>query len=169
MKKKEWKYQIIRGEDKVEKIADDVFYTSDTEAFLVFKLEDPRLAPRQALLNLYNQNDGSVVSETVLVEDGVIEWEMREEVIVHAGNWQVQVIYEQLKDGEPEKYTAPIINFPVKNDLLNQKTTRLIAVENWHRLITNAGDLVENLEELENTYQELLDTGVLQTSINNNN
>ena len=65
MKKKTWDVTVKDNPNKVVMGENDDFYTSDTEAYLIFNLQDKFFRPRTATLTLENMNDGSVKNETV--------------------------------------------------------------------------------------------------------
>lgn len=135
----------------------DEFFTTDTEAFLIFNLLDEDFHPTSATITLHNRTDGSVVNEDVDVIDGVIEYEMRHEVIEHAGVWQAQLVYEQDKDGVPEKYTSKVVSFGVSGHLLDTKEPALVVIENWNNFVLSAESLIEDWEaQLQEHLEELL-------------
>lgn len=157
MKTKSWDVGVLDNPNIMIATETDDFYTADTEAFLVFKLKDSNFNPHSALLTLVNQQDGSVISETVPVKNKIISYEMREEVIKHAGTWLVQLVYTQDKEGAPENYTSRIISFSVGGHLMDKKQPTLVAIENWESFILNAKDLLENWEsQLQEHLEELL-------------
>ena len=134
----------------------DEFYTTDTEAFLVFELKDKNFNPTKATITLHNRTDGSVVNEDVPVKRGVIEYEMRHEVIEHAGGWQAQLVYELDKYGVPEKYTSKIVSFAVSGHLLDNKEPALVVIENWNNFVLSAENLIEDWEtQLQKFLEEL--------------
>ena len=133
----------------VQATENDEFYTTDTEAFLIFNLLDEDFRTKSATITLYNRTDGSVVNEDVPVASGVIEYEMRHEVIEHAGAWQAQLVYEQDKDGVPEKYTSKVVSFGVSGHLLDTKLPALVIIENWDNFLLSAESLIEDWEQNE--------------------
>ena len=177
MKKKVWDITVKDNPNRVVMGENDEFYTTDTEAYLVFELDDKNFNPATAVLTLENRNDGSLKNETVDVVDGVIEWEMPQRYIEHFGNWQGQLVYEDTKDGQPELYTSATFSFVVNAHIGDKKKPSLVEIENWEKFIRDGTELIETWEDLEAlreenerqrqaNYQELLDTGVLQTNIN---
>ncbi len=184
MKKKVWEFRILDNPNQAIGGENDQFYTTDTEAFLVFDLVDESFNPIQAMLTLVNTSNKSVVNETVTVIGGKTMWEMREEIIEHAGNWQAQLVYMQVKNGVEEKYTSPVVSFNVTGHLLDQRTPALVAVENWTKFVNDAEELFAEWVALEETlelnenerianeqarqenYSELVDTGIMQENIN---
>ena len=127
----------------------DEFYTTDTEAFLIFNLLDEDFHPTSATITLHNRTDGSVVNEDVDVIDGTITYEMRHEVIEHAGAWQAQLVYEQDKGGVAEKYTSKVVGFNVAGHLLDTKEPALVVIENWNNFVLSAESLIEDWEQNE--------------------
>lgn len=168
----------------VQATENDEFYTTDTEAFLIFNLLDEDFNPTSATITLHNRTDGSVVNEDVDVIDGTIAYEMREEVIEHAGGWQAQLVYEQDKGGVPEKYTSKVVGFNVAGHLLDTKEPTLVVIENWNNFVLTAEGTMERWESLEairkenenqrvaaetarqETFNDLIDTGFMQENIN---
>ena len=149
MKRKKWNMTIVDNPNTATMSESDEFYTTDTEAFLVFELKDKNLNPTSATITLHNRTDGSVVNEDIPVANGVIEYEMRHEVIKHAGTWQVQLVYEQDKDGVPEKYTSKVVGFIVSGHLLDNKEPPLFLIENWNNFLLSAESLLENWDQSE--------------------
>ena len=171
MKKKVWNITVKDNPNRVVMGENDEFYTTDTEAYLVFNLDDKNFNPATAVLTLENRNDGSLKNETVDVVDGLIEWELPQRYIEHFGNWQGQLVYEDTKDGQPELYTSAPFTFVVNAHIGDKKKPSLVEIENWEKFIRDGTELIETWEDMEDlrqaNYQELLDTGVLQTNINN--
>ena len=177
MKKKVWDITVKDNPNRVVMGENDEFYTTDTEAYLVFKLGDDNFSPATAALTLENSNDGSLKNETVDVVDGLIEWEMPQRYIEHFGNWHGQLVYEDTKGGQPELYTSAPFSFVVNAHIGDKKQPSLVEIENWGNFIRDGTELIETWEDMEDLrqaneaqrqadYQELLDTGVLQTNIN---
>ena len=131
----------------------DEFYTTDTEAYLVFELEDNNFNPATAVLTLENRNDGSLKNETVDVVDGLIEWEMPQRYIEHFGNWQGQLVYEDTKDGQPELYTSATFSFVVNAHIGDKKKPSLVEIENWEKFIADGTELIETWEDMEDLRQ----------------
>ena len=132
----------------------DEFYTTDTEAYLVFNLQDEDFYPQSAALTLENRNDGSLKTETVDVIDGLIEWEMPQRYIEHFGNWQGQLIYEDIKDGQPELYTSGTFSFVVNPNIGDNKRPSLVEIENWEKFIRDGTELIETWEDLDALREE---------------
>src|SRR5699024_4125957 len=109
----------------------------------------------------------------------------------HAGAWRGQVVYT-LSNGDT---TAREFDYDVKGHILDGKDVREIVVEDFETLMSQLNSmkdnaeleladlvntaerhelerqplyesLVEDINDLQENYQELLDTGVLQTNIN---
>ena len=132
----------------------DEFYTTDTEAYLVFELDDENFNPATAVLTLENRNDGSLKNETVDVVDGLIEWELPQRYIEHFGNWQGQLVYEDTKDGQPESYTSATFTFVVNAHIGDKKKPSLVEIENWEKFIRDGTELIETWEDLEALREE---------------
>ena len=184
MKRKVWDLTVLDNPNRAIGGENDQFYTTDTEAFLVFNLSDENFNPTEAMLTLVNTADRSVVSEEVAVTDGTIKWEMREEIIEHAGNWQAQLVYKQMKASVEEKYNSQIVTFNVLGHLLDTREAGIVAIENWNSFVKDAEDLFADWVDLEDlrqaneeqriineearqeNYSELVDTGIMQENIN---
>ena len=97
MKKiKHWKVSVF--DKTVETIRDDTFYTTDTEAYLVFELIDEDFTPDSAMVAVYNVYGKATINASAEVADGIVQYEMPVEAIGHPGGWRTQVIYT--KDNE---------------------------------------------------------------------
>ena len=138
MKRKVWEFRVLDNPNQAKGGESDQFYTTDTEAFLIFRLTDKDFNPTTAELTLVNTSDKSVISETVPVIDKEIEWEMTEEAIVHSGSWQAQLVYTQEKDGKDERYTAPVVQFNVESHLMSGREPSLVAVNDWTAFMATA-------------------------------
>ena len=149
MKRKVWYLTVKDNSDGIVMIENDDFYTTDTEAFLVFNLKDEGFYPESAMLTLENRNDGSLKCEEVEVIDGDIRWEMPERYIEHSGNWSVQLVYEQMKGDVPEKYTSGVMAFTVNGHIKDKKKPRLVEIENWEKFIREGTELIETWERQE--------------------
>ena len=138
MKKKVWELTVLDNPNRVVMGENDEFYTTDTEAFLVFQLMDADFNPTTATLTLVNASDNSVINETVPVIDKEIKWEMTEEAIAHFGNWQAQLVYMQEKAGKVEHYTSPVVQFDVRSHLMTGRQPTLGAIEDWNTFMGTA-------------------------------
>lgn len=154
MKKKVWDITVKDNPNRVVMGENDEFYTTDTEAYLVFKLDDKNFNPTSAVLTLENRNNGSLKNETVNVVDGLIEWEMPQRYIEHFGNWQGQLVYEDTKDGQPELYTSATFSFVVNAHIGDKKKPSLVEIENWEKFIRDGTELIETWEDLETLREE---------------
>ena len=147
MKRKVWELTVLDNPNRAIGGESDIFYTTDTEAFLIFRLTDEGFNPTTATLTLVNTSDKSVISETVPVIDKEIEWEMFEEAIAHSGNWQAQLVYTQEKDGKAEHYTSQVVQFDVQSHLLTGRQPSLVAIEDWNAFMATAQELLNQLED----------------------
>src|SRR5699024_4264590 len=125
------------------------------------------------------------------VVNGVAYYKIPHQEIRHAGAWRGQLVYT-LENGNT---TAREFGYDVKGHILDGKDVREIVVEDFETLMSqlnrmkdnaeleladlvNTAErnelerqqfyeiLVEDINDLQANYQELLDTGVLQTNIN---
>ena len=147
MKQKHWKVSVF---DKIsETIRDDTFYTTDTEAYLVFELIDKDFTPDSATVTVYNIYGKATINASVEVANGVVSYEIPEEAIGHPGGWRTQVIYTK----DNEDYTTKIIEFDVGGHLLDNKKPAIVDIENWNSFIEHAGELIDDWEQLEEIRQ----------------
>src|SRR5699024_7932164 len=166
-------------------------YTTDTDAWFEFKEKSLTDATGTYSLVLRNLNDGSIFQRTGDVVDGIAYYKIPHQEIRHAGKWRGQLVYT-LENGNT---TAREFGYDVKGHMLDGKDVREIVVEDFETLMSqlnsmkdnaeleladlvNAAErnelerqqfyesLVEDINDLQENYQELLDTGVLQTNIN---
>lgn len=147
MKQKHWKVSVF---DKTsETIRDDTFYTTDTEAYLVFELIDEDFTPDSATVTVYNIYGKATINTSVEVADGFVSYEMPEEAIGHPGGWRTQVIFTK----DNEDYTTKIIGFDVGGHLLDNKKPSIVDIENWNSFIAHAEELIDDWEQLEEIRQ----------------
>ena len=148
MKKiKHWKVSVF---DKTsETIRDDTFYTTDTEAYLIFELIDEDFTPDSATVTVYNVYGKATINASVEIADGIVQYEMPVDAIGHPGGWRTQVIYTK----DNEDYTTKIIEFDVGGHLLDNKKPAIVDIENWNSFIEHAGELIDDWEQLEEIRQ----------------
>ena len=132
-----------------ETIRDDTFYTTDTEAYLVFELIDENFTPDSATVTVYNIYGKATINASVEVADGFVSYEMPEEAIGHPGGWRTQVIFTK----DNEDYTTKIIEFDVGGHLLDDKKPAIVDIENWNSFIARARELIDDWEQLEKIRQ----------------
>ena len=166
-------------------------YTTDTDAWFEFKETSLEGANGTYSVVFRNRHDGSIFQRTGDVVGGVAYYKIPHQEIRHAGAWRGQVVYT-LSNGDT---TSREFGYDVKGHILDGKDVREIVVEDFETLMSqlrsmkdNAevelanlvntanqnetdrqvffDDLIEDIELLQANYQELLDTGVLQTNIN---
>ena len=147
VKQKHWKVSVF---DKTsETIRDDTFYTTDTEAYLVFELIDENFTPDSATVTVYNIYGKATINASVEVADGFVQYEMPVDAIGHPGGWRTQVIFTE----DNEDYTTKIIEFDVGGHLLDNKKPSIVDIENWNSFIKHAGELIDDWEQLEEIRQ----------------
>ena len=166
-------------------------YTTDTDAWFEFKETSLEGANGTYSVVFRNRHDGSIFQRTGDVVGGVAYYKIPHQEIRHAGAWRGQIVYT-LSNGDT---TSREFGYDVKGHILDGKDVREIVVEDFETLMsqlrnmkdnaelelanlvntTNQNeavrqvffdDLVDDIDELQANYQELLDTGVLQTNIN---
>lgn len=153
MKQKHWQVSVF---DKTSKaVRDDTFYTTDTEAYLVFELVDEGFEPDSATVAIYNVNGKATVNASADVADGIVRYEMPLDAIVHSGGWRTQVIFTT----DSEDYTTKIIEFNVGGHLLDSNKPAIVDIENWNSFIKYAGEFIGDLENQVTDIQNKLDNG----------
>lgn len=147
MKQKHWQVSVF--DKKSETIKNDTFYTTDTEAYLIFELIDEDFTPDSATVTVYNVYGKATINANVEVADGIVSYEIPEEAIGHPGGWRAQVIYTK----DSEDYTTGIIEFEVGGHLLDNKKPAIVDIENWNSFIAHARELIDDWERLEEIRQ----------------
>lgn len=166
-------------------------YTTDTDAWFEFKETSLEGANGTYSVVFRNRHDGSIFQRTGDVVSGVAYYKIPQQEIRHAGAWRGQIVYT-LSNGDT---TAREFDYDVKGHILDGKDVREIVVEDFETLMSQLNSmkdnteleladlvntaernelerqqfyesLVEDINDLQENYQELLDTGVLQTNIN---
>ena len=166
-------------------------YTTDTDAWFEFKETTLENANGTYSVVFRNRHDGSIFQRTGDVVNGVAYYKIPHQEIRHAGAWRGQLVYT-LSNGDT---TAREFDYDVKGHILDGKDVREIVVEDFETLMSqlrgmkdnaeleladlvNTAErnelerqqfyesLVEDINDLQENYQELLDTGVFQTNIN---
>lgn len=147
-KNKTWNLNLF-DEDvlrSVEQIENAVFYTSDTEAFLNFIPQDSGFEFDSATIALFNNDDQSLISTSMVVVDGMAQYEMPSNVIAHFGKWSVQVIFTK----GLENYTSRLLNFEVERYLTDSRPPKLEEVENIAKLVNEANEIIDELKNAMN-------------------
>ena len=147
MKQKHWQVSVF--DKTIETIKNDTFYTTDTEAYLIFELIDEDFTPDSATVTVYNVYGKATINANVEVADGIVSYEMPVDAIGHPGGWRTQVIYTK----DNEDYTTGIIEFEVGGHLLDNKKPAIVDIENWNSFISHARDLIDDWEQLEEIRQ----------------
>ena len=166
-------------------------YTTDTDAWFEFKETSLESANGTYSVVFRNRHDGSIFQRTGDVVNGVAYYKIPHQEIRHAGAWRGQLVYT-LENGNT---TAREFDYDVKGHILDGKDVREIVIEDFETLMSQLNSmkdnaeleladlvntaerneldrqqfyesLVEDINDLQENYQELLDTGVLQTNIN---
>lgn len=140
MKQKHWKVSVFNKTS--ETIRDDTFYTTDTEAYLIFELTDGDFTPDSATVTVYNVYGKATINASVEVADGIVQYEIPEEAIGHPGGWRTQVVYTK----DNEDYTTKIIAFDVGGHLLDNKKPAIVDIENWNSFMAAARDWLNQFE-----------------------
>lgn len=163
------------------------FFTTDTDAWLEFTATGLTNATGTYSLVLRNRNDGSVFQHVGDMVDGKAYYKIPAQEIRHAGRWIGQM-YVTLENGQT---TAAQFSFRVDGHILDGKDVRETVVEDFQTLMAQlqgvkgqaeidladlkadlslstaeAEQLLADTQELKLIYDELLETGVLQTNIN---
>lgn len=128
------------------------FYTTDTDAWVVFEIENMDAPNGEYSLVLYNKSDGSIFQRTGDIISGAAYYKIEEEEIKHAGDWVGQVVIT-LVNG---KTTTSRFSFNVAGHLLDGKDVRQIVIQDFETLM-------KQLEELKNSAD--IDINVLKSNI----
>ena len=147
MKQKHWQVSVFDKTSEI--IRDDTFYTTDTEAYLVFELIDEDFSPDSAMVTVYNIYGTALINASVEVANGIVRYEMPKKAIRHSGGWRTQAIFTK----DNEDYTTRIIEFDVGGHLLDNKKPHIVEIENWNSFIEHAGELIDDWEQLEEIRQ----------------
>lgn len=130
------------SQKSIKKLSDPEFWTSDTEAFLVFKLFN-NVAPDSATLNLYNRDDKSLVVDLpMVINNQDVEFELTKEIIAHFGTWSAQAIFKIAG----ESYTSPSVNFSVARELGADLPEKLGLIQEWKTLNDEVKVFVAEIE-----------------------
>ncbi|WP_373792252.1 glycerophosphodiester phosphodiesterase family protein [Jeotgalibaca porci] len=165
----------------------EAFFTTDTDAWLEFTVTGLTDATGTYSLVLRNRDDGSTFQRVGNTVDGKAYYKIPEQEIRHAGRWIGQM-YVTLENGQT---TAAQFSFRVDGHILDGKDVRETVVEDFQTLMAQlqgvkgqaeidladlkadlslstveAEQLIADTQELKLIYDELLETGVLQTNIN---
>lgn len=164
MKKKTWSLTIVDNPNKVVSNANenDIFYVTDTEAYLVFKLLDERegFNPHSAELTLTNLSNGSLaIYKDISVDNKEIKWEVTEEVISINGLWKMQLIYENEEQNGVEYYTTPQLDFPISDHLKKGRKEAIFAIESLDDIINSTSSLVDEWKTYMIDFQERVNAG----------
>lgn len=151
MKRKVWEVQVKDNSNQIVLGENDDFYTTDTEAFLVFELADENFSPTAATLTLENRRNNMLDRTKVPVKNGLIEWEMTEKYIGHSGTWYVQLEYELMKGSVLEKYTSAPMIFNVNPHLADRDKPSVTKVDNWRTFMEEASGVIERVQARINT------------------
>lgn len=130
------------SQQSVKQLSNPEFWTSDTEAFLVFKLFN-NVVPDSATLNLYNRDDKSLVVDLpMVINNQDVELKLTDEIIAHFGSWSAQTVFSI--DGE--SYTASTVSFSVGRELGADLPERLGLIEDWKNLNDEVKSFVAEIE-----------------------
>lgn len=141
-KKKVYDVQLM-GDMHTHLNENTTFYTTDTDAWLVFNVTDQAFVPTKATITLVNMTDKSVINESMEISVKEASYTIPKNVIEHAGSWVVQVIFEYAgKD-----YTVPAVRVPVTGHILDGKEPRLFAVESFENLMKSLEAMKDSLAE----------------------
>lgn len=118
------------------------FYTTDTDAWVVFEIENMEAPNGEYSLVLYNKSDGSIFQRTGDIVSGAAYYKIEEEEIKHAGDWVGQVVIT-LANG---KTTTSRFSFNVAGHLLDGKDVRQIVIQDFETLMKQLNGLKDDAE-----------------------
>lgn len=105
--------ELVMRKQPATQIQNDEFWTSDTEAYLNFKVSTQEFIIDTAKINLHNKDDGTLVQRDMTKENNEAQYELPQEIIAHYGKWNAQVVFIS----GTEHYTSPMVDFEVKRTL----------------------------------------------------
>ena len=147
MKRKVWEVQVKDNPNQIVLGENDEFYTTDTEAFLVFELADESFSPTAATLTLENRRNNMLDSVKVPVKNGLIEWEMTKKYIGHSGTWYVQIEYELMKGSILEKYTSAPMLCNINPHIADRNKPSFVEVDNWRTFMEEASGVIDRVQD----------------------
>lgn len=156
-KNKTWEITLTNNSRFVanEPIDNAVVYTTDTEAYLNFRVIDSGFEFDSATIAMLNKDDGSIVERPMTKEDDTAVYEIESDIIPHFGLWQAQVLFKQ---GE-EIFTSTPVKFVIERYMMAEQPPRLEDVTNWQNLYDNATETIRELtrinDELNTTKQNV--------------
>lgn len=145
-KNKTWEISLTNNSRLVanEPIDNAVVYTTDTEAYLNFRITDSGFEFDSATIAMLNKDDGSIVERPMTKEDDTAVYEVESDIIPHFGLWQAQVLFKQ---GE-EIFTSTPVTFVIERYMGAEQPPRLEDVANWKRLYDNATETINELTRI---------------------
>ena len=165
MKKKKIYSLRVLGETVSKNVRDDDFYTTDTDTWLEFSLVDKTLIPETMSISLVNSDDGAAINEVVtLTETKTILFRLDPEIIVHAGTWQGQLVFE----ANGEMYTSKSFAFCVLSNVMDNKVAQLIKIGNLNHFNQMLEELIQQGEEFEGivaSAREQIDENILTAAL----
>ena len=146
-KNKTWLIDLFNTEPVMRKqsanqIQNDEFWTSDTEAYLNFKVSSQEFIIDTAKINLYNKDDGTLVQRDMTKQNNEAQYELPQEIIAHFGKWNAQVVFIS----GAERYTSPMVDFEVKRTLGDGAPEKLGIIRDWLVFESDAKELIAEIE-----------------------
>ena len=134
-------YEISIIDKTYSKIISDEtkFYTSDTALELGFELKETDYIFESAEIVLFNIDDRSLVTRTVIKSLDSFTYELEDDIIAHYGEWRGQLRFEQTG----EIYVSSPVKFRIENDLSNDRPPQLSDVQSWVSLKRYADSLTD--------------------------
>lgn len=158
MKKKKIYQLRILGDAVSKNILDDDFYTTDTDTWLEFSLVDTTLIPEAMSISLVNIDDGSVINEVVtLTKTKTILFRLDPDIIVHAGTWQGQIVFE----AGGEMYTSSRFSFGIKSSIMDNKVPQLIKIAN----INHVNNMMDEFLDIIVNAREQVDENIVIAAV----
>lgn len=145
-KNKTWEITLTNNSRLIanEPIENAIVYTTDTEAYLNFRVIDSGFEFDSATIAMLNKDDGSIVERSMVKEDDTAVYEIESDIIPHFGLWQAQVLFQQ---GE-EIFTSNPVTLTIERYMMSEQPPRLEDVASWQRLYDNAVETIQELTKI---------------------
>ena len=145
-KNKTWEITLTDNARLVanEPIENSIVYTTDTEAYLNFRVIDSGFEFNSATIAMLNKDDGSIVERSMTKEDDTAVYEIESDIIPHFGLWQAQVLFKQ----DEEIFTSTPVTFVIERYMMSEQPPKLEDVTNWKDLYENATETINELNQI---------------------
>ena len=147
---KHFKVSVIQHTISKATYDQNIFYTSDSELQLKFKLIEKEYSYDSGEILLFNETDKSFVTRGIDKVDGGFVYQIDDDIIRHYGEWTGQL--QLVKNGEV--YTSKPFQFTIENDLSSVSPPQLIDINNWATLKQSAIELIDDMQTVISEYDE---------------